>query len=42
MLNLQSAGVESVSAAQAELMSSDVQGIENKLEEIAKAIQDLK
>ena len=35
MLNLQLAGVEFVKEAQAELMSSDVKGIESKLEDIA-------
>ncbi|MAI25305.1 MAG: hypothetical protein CMN75_04655 [Spirochaeta sp.] len=41
MLNLQLAGVEFVKEAHAELMSSDVQGIESKLEDIAKAIRSL-
>ena len=41
MLNLQLAGVEFVKEAQAELMSSDVKGIESKLEDIAKAIRGL-
>jgi len=41
MLNLQLAGVEFVKEAHAELMSSDVKGIESKLDDIAKAIRSI-